>query len=159
MSTLPQEQIDDAHKLIQDGTVFLYEIVTTAGHLYFKADNSVTWQGNLYTGTAIKLDDVVQSVDGEKARPTLTLANPMGVFSALQTTGAFDNAVVYERRVLRTHLENDDNIFRQRQWKVRMVTAMNRLSISLQLRDTLDGPRFLLPGRQYTPPDFPSVSV
>lgn len=157
--SLPQEHIDDAHKLQGDGKVYLYEIQTTEGTLFLKANDTVTWQGTLWAGTAIQLDAVSQNSDGQKSRPTLTMANPGGVYSAMAHRLAFDNCKVIERAVLRTHIDSDVNIFQQRQWAGRLITGLNRISLTMQLRESLDGPRFLLPARMYTPPNFPSVTV
>lgn len=157
--SLPTEQIIDAHKMEADGLVHLYEIQTSQGTLYYKADNTVVWDGNTYSGIAIQIDGRSQNTDGQWSRPSLTIANPLGLHSAMAAQGAFDNAIVVEKRVMYEHILSNSAIFLQRKWKCRLVSSVNRISITLQLREYMDGPRFILPARQFVPPDFPSVTV
>lgn len=158
--SLPAEQIVDAHKLTNDGVVFLYKIQpVTGGVVYVKADDQVTWQGNTYEGTAIQLSETSRNSDGELSRPTLTIANPLAVYSALVAAGTLDNAVITEKRVLRAHILSNSNIFSVRTWRVRRCPELNKIRVVLELRDSLDGQQFLLPGRMFIPPEFPSVSL
>lgn len=158
--SLPQEQITDAHLLQNDGLVYLYTITPAGGGtVAVKANNTVMWQGTTYTGTAVQLSTLNQSSDGELSRPTLTFANPLGVYSALVGQGTLDNAVVTQQTVLLQHILSNSNICVQRRWKVRRPTEVSHLRIVLELRDYLDGQQFLLPGRMYTPPEFPSVTL
>jgi phage-related protein len=129
-------------------------------HVYFKSDNSVTWQGNYYTGTAVQISERSRDSDGKLSRPTLTIANPLAVYSPMVSQGYLDNATITERKVLYAHLLANSNIYTQRTWKVRRPTSCTHLQISLELRDSLDSQKFLLPARTYNPDDgFPSVSL
>lgn len=157
---LPQAQVVDAHLLHADGIVYLYELSpATGGTIYLKADDSVVWQGHDYTGTAVQIDERQRNTDGTLSRPKLTLANPLAVFSPLVANGALDNALLVEKRVLRAHIDADVGTFQSRSWRIRRVIALNRVNMSFELRDSLDGPKFLLPARQFMPPDFPTVRL
>ena len=157
---LPQAQIVDAHLLEADGIVFLYELTpSTGGTIYLKADDSVTWQGHSYTGTAIQIEERKRDTDGSLSRPKVTLANPLAAFSPLVAAGSLDNALLVEKRVLRAHIDANVNTFQARRWRIRRVLSLNRINMSFELRDTLDGPKFLMPGRQFMPPDFPTVRL
>lgn len=158
--TIPAEQLEDAHKLEGDGIVYLYEMTPRAGGIvYFKANNSVTWQGHSYTGTAVQIDGRSKTSDGTLTRPKLTLANPNAIYSSLVAAGSLDNATLVEKKVLYAHITGDNNIYSQCTWRVRRITSLNKFSVVLELRDTLDGQRFLLPARMYIPPYFPAVST
>lgn len=160
MSNLPASQLLDAQQLTGDGLVFLYTIApVTGGVIYVKADDTVIWQGHTYEGNAIQLSGITKNADGELSRPTLTISNPLGVYSALVAAKTLDNAVVTQKQVLRADLLANNNVFAQQTWKVRKVQQLNNILVALELRDSLDGQRFLLPARMYTPPDFPAVSL
>jgi len=69
--SIPSSHEVDAHQLPADGPVFLYHMTTLGGvHVYFKSDNSVTWQGNYYTGTAVQISERSRDSDGKLSRPT-----------------------------------------------------------------------------------------
>lgn len=160
--TVPASHEVDAHLLQADGFVFLYELTTLSDvTAYFKADNDVTWQGNYYSGTAVQISERSRDSDGKLSRPSLTIANPLAVYSPMVSNGDLDNATVIEKKVLYSHILANSNIYVQRTWRVRRPTSnIPRVSITLELRDSLDSQRFLLPARMYTPDaGFPSVSL
>lgn len=157
---LPQEQIDDAHKLQGDGIVYLYKIVPVSGSVIrLKADDGLNWNGAVWEGTAIQLDSSGQSTDGTLSRPKLTVANPLAAYSTLIAQGLLDNAMVVEYQVLRSHIDSDTIIYTQRTWIIRRPLQLNRTMVQFELRNLLDGQPFILPARAYIPPEFPSVSL
>lgn len=159
MST-PENHLVDAEKLEADAYVQLFEIELTDGtKLHLKVDNTVTWQGQQWEGTAIQLRGVGTSADDVKNRPTMSIMNPDGLFSMFVAQGKLTNAKVTRYRVLRSDLEQDKNIYRKQSWRVRRIGSLNRISIQLELRDQLDGQFFLCPGRMFYPPEFPTVTL
>ena len=160
MTSYPASHVEDSLKLIADGIVDLFQIqLVEGGTVYIKNNNTVTYLGNTYEGIAVKLSGVGNSSGDDKARPSLDVANPEGVFSALVGQGKLEGAVVVRIRVLYTHLINNTNINMQQSWTVNKVSSLNRSSISLELRNTLDGSYFKLPARVFAPPEFPMVSL
>lgn len=160
--TTPESHVSEAHKLTADGLVDLFEITlqTVPVVLRYKNENSVTWQGNLYEGIAIRLAGDRRSADEEEARPTLTMMNPIGIFNPYVRAGYFDLATVVRKRVLRQHLEADVNLYEQRMWFVsRPRELIANQGLTLEMRNMSEGPNFFLPVRQFIPPEFPSVTL
>lgn len=160
MTTYPQEHLQDSVSLEPDGIVDLfYVVLTEGGQLYLKANDTVTWQGNTYEGTMIKIDGVSQSSGDEISRPRLTVANPDGMFSALVSQNLLENAIVTRYRVLRKDIDADINQYRLQTWKVTRVSSLTRIQITLELREQLDGQFFVVPARMFMPPEYPFVSL
>jgi len=157
----PEEHIVDSKKLDADAYVDLFQITLNdkSTSVYLKDNNDVTWQGNLYEGTGIKIEGVATYSDDQTSRPTLSLYNPAGVYSSLVDKGLLDNATIVRTRVLKQHIDNDQPISRSQQWRVSRVASLRSNFISLELRDMLDGQFFLTPGRMFIPPEFPQVSL
>lgn len=158
--TTPIEHKDDAHQLTGDGRVELFEITPVSGGVIrLKANNDVTWQGNLWEGVGVFLSQVERNADDKTSRPKLTLANPDAVYSPIVQQGLLDNATVSRYTVLKSHIDSNTNIYEKNTWRARLVPSMNRRVITLELRDQTDGQFFKLPGRMFAPPDFPLVSL
>ena len=158
--TLPASHIADAQLLTADGKVDLYKITLVNGSfVYVKDNNDVTWQGNLYQGTFIKLTDNSQSSTGQLARPHLVFANPTGIYSSLVGQGQLDNATVVRYRVLYADVVANNNIFQQNTWKIRRIVSLDRNQVTCELRDTLDGQFFMIPYRTFSYPEFPTVNL
>lgn len=157
---VPQEHLDDAQKLQADGYVELFTMVLLDSAIVrFKANNTVTWQGNDYEGIPCALTNAGKASSEKNIRPKLVIANPLGVFSKPIQDGVVDGAIVTRTRILKEHLDADLNIFRNQSWAVRHVTARNQQRIELELRDQLDGQFFLVPGRMFIPPEFQQVTL
>jgi phage-related protein len=158
---VPESHVEDAQKLEADAYVDLFQITLSdkSTKIYLKADNDVTWQGDLYEGTGIQLTGVASYSDGETSRPKLTIYNPEGVYSYIVDQGLLDNANIVRIRVLKEHLDADQPIDRRQQWRVSRVANLRKNAIALELRDMLDGQFFLTPGRMFIPPEFPQVSL
>lgn len=159
--SIPQEHRDDAHKLIADGIVYLYELTfTDNSQLHLKNDEDAVWQGKEWEGFALNLTGVDQASDPEsRNRPKLTIYNPEGIFSSFIAKGVTDNALVTRYRVLREHLDADRPVYSKQSWRIRRVVSLNKRMATFELRDQLDGQFFLTPARMFTPPEFPLVSL
>lgn len=159
--TLPESHIEDSFKLEADGKVDLFQIHLAGSNskVYLKLDNTVTWQGKTYEGTGVKLEGVAKYSDDEVSRPKLTLFNPNGVYSYLVDQGLLDNALIVRYRLLKEHLDANQNIFMRQQWRVSRISSMKSFYIVLELRDLMDGQSFLTPGRMFLPPEFSKVSL
>ena len=159
--SLPQEQIEDVHKLKADSLVELFHIILSDGsHLYLKANNTVTWQGITWEGIGMKMGGVANSSDAsEAARPNLVIVNPMGVFSSFVAARKIDRAEVMRLRVLGQHITENRNLYSQQSWRVMRITSLTEQAITMELRGQLDGPNFVCPARCYLPPEFPTVTI
>jgi lambda family phage minor tail protein L len=151
---------EDRVKLEADGIVDLFKIeLRDGGTLRLKNNDTVTWQGASWEGIAIQLSGVHSSTDGELSRPTLTLANPQGVLSQYIINGHLEKSIVKRQRVLKQNLDLNLNIYEQQSWFISRVASINKLTVSFELRNPIDGPNFLSPYRMFLPPDFPAVSI
>lgn len=162
MPTLPQEHIDDAHKLIADGRVDLFALSPALGStVYFKPDNDATWQGVFYKGVPCQLVGETMTSEGWKP-PKLQIGQPdidISAFKALLFDGYVDGATVVRYRVLRDHLENDLDIKVTQTYRVKRVEGYGRTQIILQLATVSDTLGFMIPHRLYLAPDFPAVKL
>lgn len=166
---IPDEHIEDALTLTGGAYRNLFEFqLYPTGVLYLTPEATTTWQGNTYENWGMKLTGIARSSDDATSRPKLGLANftydaeqnPIrGVFSALHAEDSIEGATVIWRRVLKTHAEANTNIKQERRWKVSRITSETPNMIMLELRNTLDGPRFTIPARKYLPPEFPQVKM
>lgn len=158
---LPESHIEDSFKLEADGKVDLFQIHLAGSNakLYLKLNNSVTWQGNTYEGTGIKLEGVAKYSDDQVARPKLTLFNPNGVYNSFVDQGFLDNGLIIRYRILKEHLDANLNIFMRQQWRISRVANLKSYYIVLELRDLMDGQAFQCPGRMFIPPEFSKVSL
>lgn len=75
--------------------------------------NPIVWQGKSYQPLPIKMDGFDQNADGRLARPTMTIANPEGLFSKIvHTNKDFSNCKVTRKRTYARFL--DDANFQNR---------------------------------------------
>ncbi|BCJ91775.1 hypothetical protein IZ6_25100 [Terrihabitans soli] len=160
--TTPPSHIDEAYKLDAGALVDLFELrlrdQTTI--VRFKNNDTVTWQGVEWEGAACRLTGDKRSANEEESRPRLVLVNPAGVFNKPAREGKLERATVVRKRVLRSNLDADVNLFEQRMWYVARVPEwITNQTITLELRSMIDGPNFQLPVRMYTPPEFPTVTL
>ena len=161
----PLSQLQEAQKLTADALVDLFQI-TLAGAptttvAYFTPGQTVTWQGNTYDAMACKLSAKTRSSTEQKARPTLVVLNPLGVFTSPALAGYFEGSSLIHYRVLYQHLINDVAISSRTFWRVsRVFGIMSGQSISFELRAASDGPAFTIPARKYMPDaGFPFVTL
>lgn len=167
--SMPVEHIRDANSLEGDAFIYLYEIqLYPSGVMRLCADRTVTWLGQQYDLWGIRLTGVASSSDDETSRPKLSMANftydqdgePVrGVLSSLQAQNAIEGATVIRRKVMKYHLDNNINIKEEKRWKVSRIASENPDLVVLELRNTLDGPRFTIPARKFSPPTFKQVKL
>lgn len=165
----PIEHVRDAQRLDSDAPVHLYEIqFYPSGVMYVSPDQAVTWQGNDYELWGMRLTGVASSSDEETSRPKLALANftytaegeaVRGVFSALHAQQSLEGSIIIRRRVLKANLEANLNIKEEKRWRVSRIASETPNVITLELRNTLDGPRFTMPARKFLPPEFAQVTL
>jgi len=134
----PQTHLAESQKLEADALVDLFEIYIKNSSVVIrvKADNTVTWRGNTYEGVALKLSGDTRTADAEEARPSLRIFNPEGIFNTFVFDGTLDMATVIRKRVLRTHLESNVNIFQQRMWYIHRITeVVTNSHLTVELRN------------------------
>lgn len=163
------EQRVDSQKLQADAKIDLFEIqLYPSGSLYVCRDFTTTWQGHTYQFWGVDLTGVGSSSDDSTSRPKFSVANysydsegePInGVFSALNAQNMLEGGTVIRRRVLKAHLDTNTNIKEEVRFKISKISSLRRDIITLELRNTLDGPRFTIPARKFLPPDFPQVKM
>lgn len=158
--SIPQSHLSDAQKLEAEGKVDLFEIYFVPnGQLYLKNNGTVTWQNRVYEHLPVGLSGVGDNSDEEESKPQMIVANPDGLFSPFVVTGALDRATVVRKRLLRSHLEANQNIFSQRSWYVNRIAELTHTRITLELTNLSEGPNFMVPARMFIPPLFPVVSL
>jgi phage-related protein len=162
MTSIPREHVIDAHKLVTDAEVDLFQLTPLdgSGTIYFKADNNVTWQGNNYEGLPLSFTGFKKSSEGGTLAPKLTIGDgsaDLSPFKPLVYDGYLDGATVVHIHLLLDNLINNRNIREQRIYRVKRVPGYSRLSIELQLATSSDALGFTIPHRQYHPPAFPAV--
>lgn len=165
-SSIPEEHLEDAQKLLADGIVQLYEIkLSNNTYLHLKSDNSVSWNGYDWQGIPILFEGYSSAQGDTYSRPTLSIANPDGVFSTsvLPTDGysygLLDRAVVNRYIVLYDDLVNNRPIYQKKTWIIWFIKTINKNIIQVELRNPMDGVNFDVPARMYIPPEFPFVSL
>ena len=158
--TLPASHIEENFKLEADAYVDLYKVILRSGSsIYLKDNDDTTWQGNTYEGIAIRLKGVSQHADEEVSRPTLTIANPDGVWNAAIRSGNLTKATLIQYRLLRAHLDADTNIYQMRTWMLwRPVSSDNEVAV-FELRTQTDGQNAITHARMFIPPEFPLVNI
>ncbi len=166
---LPIEHVRDSIQLESDAYVNLFEFqFYPSGSMFISPDNTVTWQGNTYDVWGMNLTGVSRNSDDETSRPKLSLANftydddgePVkGVFSAIHAAKALEGATLIRRRVLRYNVDNNLNIKEEMRWRISRIASETPNVLTLELRNTLDGPRFTIPARKFNPPEFSQVKL
>jgi len=160
--TAPASHITESHKLTLDALVDLFEVQLAALPVIwrFKDDGEATWQGNTYEHWPCQFTGDERTADAKEARPKLRIVNPEGVFNSFVMGGNVERATVIRRRLLRRHLASNSNIYEQRIWYVSRIPEMiSGQAVTLELRNMSEGPRFMIPVRQFIPPEFPFVTV
>jgi phage-related protein len=158
----PSSHISESLKLEPDGIVFLYEIRmrNNGGIVRLKDSETRTWQGLLWESCPIQITGDDQTAEGSDTRPKLTVVNPYGLFTPFVMNGVLEYAIVIRKAVLHSNLIADVNIYEQRMWRVRRVVQLiGGQSITVELMNMSEGPAFMIPVRQFIPPDFPTVTL
>ena len=157
---LPQEHIIENEKLIADGYVDLFEIkLKDNTYLWFKNNNTVNWQGRTWQGLPLNFEGYSSSSTDSLSRPNFSVANMDGAYSKYICNGLLNRAILTRYRVLYQNILDDVNVFQSQTWIVWNTPSFNNKFITFELRTTLDGPNFVVPARQYMPPEFPCVRL
>lgn len=86
--------------------------------------NPIVWQGKSYQPLPIKMEGFEQKSDGRLPRPTMTVANPEGIFSKIiHSNQDFANCKVTRRRTYARFL--DDENFQNRNNPDETTTGLN----------------------------------
>lgn len=158
--TAPATHITNAQKLTPEGEGELFEITFPAGGtLYLKKGATVTWQGQEYTGAGIVIEGEGKKGTGERVRPTLKFNNPYAAFSKAVSDGLVDNSIVVRKKVLKSNLEGDNNIFESHTWYIARCSYLDDEAAVFELRNLSDRQRIAFPPRQFIPPEFTYVSL
>lgn len=162
MAAIPSTHISDAHKLIADAKIDLYELTPSigSGTLRFKNDSNERWLGNDYTGLPVKLSGETFTSQGSAPQPSLQIGD-MGVnlspFKPLIFNGGMDNARIVRYRVLLDDLINNRNIKEVSVYRVKRIESYSVSQITVSLAVFSPSGPSSLPFRQFVPPDFPFV--
>ncbi len=157
-TSIPEEHLEDAQKLLADGIVQLYEIKLSDGtYLHLKSDNSVEWNGYQWTGIPVLFEGYSSAQGDSYSRPTLSIANPDGAFSTFIRDGLLDRAIINRYIVLYDDIINDRPIYQKKTWIMWFIKTLNKNIIQVELRNPMDGVNFDVPARMYIPPEFPFV--
>lgn len=160
----PASHVEEAQKLTADALVDLFELTLVGTPsptvVRFRDGPQVTWQANVYESMAVRLTGYEINADGGKSRPTLTIANPAGIFNSFVFAGYIDGAQVIRRRVLLQHLEANVNLSDPIFWYVaRVKELIAGQGVTMELRSLSDGADLLIPARKFMPPEFPFVTL
>ena len=157
---IPESHKIENEKLVADGCVDLFQVVLKNNtNLYLKNNNTVNWQGKSWQGIPLSFEGYSSSSTEELSRPSLSIANPNGAFSTYIRDGLLNRAVLYRYRVLYKDILEDNNVYQKQTWIVWSTPSLTNKYIQFELRTTLDGPNFVVPARQYLPPEFPCVKL
>lgn len=157
------DHIREAMSLSPDPYLDLFELslpaVSEGTKVYLSPRGRVVWAGKTFEGISCELTGANSNTTGEAVRPKFQVLNLAGLFSLYVAQRKLDNATLRRYRVLSQHLLNDQDVSLQYYWKVGKILNLTRSSVTLELRAFFDGPKFLLPIRQYFPPDFTHVDL
>lgn len=163
MTTIPAEQIADAHKLTADAQVDLFKLTAVGGaSIYFKSDNDVTWQGNTYYGLPLQFTGENTSAQTGSPQPRLTVGQEginLSFFKPMIFDKTIDGATVTRSTILLDDLVNNRLVRTLRYYRVRRIESYSRSVINLSLATLSDSLGFTLPFRSFVPPAFPAVTT
>lgn len=160
LAVVPNSHIVQALQLNADGYVYLFKItLNSGGTIYLVADQTVTWNGEIWQGVAIKQSGVGSYGDDQVSRPKLQVQNIDGAFTVFVSEGAFDLATVTRYRVLYQDILENNPVYLSQMWQVSRIASVTKTAIGLELQDMTDIPHFLIPARTFSPPDFPVVTI
>lgn len=153
---------EESLKLTADGLASLYTLTFKDNSTVIRFCNTetITWRGDEYEGIACQLTGESYAASEEENRPKLSVLNPAGVFNQPAMDGFLEMAILVRKRVLRSHLEGNVNLFQQRMWYVsRVLDVIADQALTLELRNMTEGPNHQIPARMFIPPEFPTVSL
>jgi phage-related protein len=164
VTPIPQEHIQDAHKLTADGRLDLFALTpaTGGGTLHFKADNDLTWRGELYHGLPLIFSSNGTTAEKPSDMPKLIIGEEntdLSLFKPLINDGHLEGCIILRYHVLLQNALDDSSLYELYTYRCKRVEGYNRASVSMQLASLSDSLNFALPVRQYLPPEFPTVQI
>lgn len=160
IADIPAEYKAEAYKLDATGLVELFQMTLLNGNsLYFTGYKSLNWQGKTWTSFPCSISDVGVQTSGENNRPKLTVANPDGIFSTYVVSDLLNNATVVRFRVSPSDIDGNVNRFLKNTWRISKVMSLNKNMVIFELRSSLDGQNFKMPGNCFFPPEYPHVTL
>jgi hypothetical protein len=160
LNAFPASQVAEMVKLVADAYVDFYSITLySGGVIYLKDGQEQVWNGNVWSGTALKMSGVGTYGDDQISRPKFQTLNPDAIFSPFVSDGLVDKALVTRFRVLHQDVIANNPYYVSQQWVVSRVALCTRTSLTLELRTLMDAPNFTIPLNTFSPPIFPSVTI
>ncbi len=163
MAAPPINHVQDAQKLIADAKISLFQLYPlSGGTVYFKADNPVTWLGQLYEGLPCEVTGEKYSADVSTPTPRLAIGQEnmdLLPFKGLIHDGYLDGAKIVRHKVLLDDLLANNNVKETTEFRVKRVENYNRSQIILVLTTYSGATGQTFPHRQYLPPAFPWVRL
>lgn len=160
IADIPPEYKAEAYKLDATGLVELFQMTLLDGSsLRFTGYTSLDWQDKLWTSFPCSISEVSVQTSGENNRPKLTVANPDGIFSSYIVSDLLNNATVVRFRVSPEDIAGDVNRFLKNTWRISKVMSLNKNMVVFELRSSLDGQNFKMPGNCFFPPEYPHVTL
>jgi phage-related protein len=163
MTTLPQSHIEDAHKLIADGKVSLWQIMpVSGGTIFLKGDETFTYLGNKYEGIPIQISGERMSADTSTPTPRLSIGQEnmdLLPFKGMVNDGYLEGARIVRHKVLMSDLIGQVNAKQTDYFRVKRVENYTRTKINMLLSSASGASNQTYPFRQYTPPAFPWVDL
>lgn len=163
MTAIPYNQIVDAHSLIADGEVFLYEISpVSGGTLYLKSGPEYTYLNRKYESIPITITGERFSADTSTPTPRMTIGQEqvnLLPFKGLIHEGYLEAARIVRHKVLLDDMLSQTNAKKTSYFRVKRVEDYTSTKISLLLSTLSGASNQSYPFRQYTPPAFPWVDL
>jgi phage-related protein len=162
MAAIPQSHIIDAHKMVGDAVIDLFELSPSigSGTIRFKNDGDETWRGNVFFGMPLQLEGESFNAQGTSPQPSLSIGNldvDLSAFKPLIWSGGLDNARIVRYKVLLDDLLNNRDIKQTTVYRVKRIDGYSSSQIKLSLAVFSPTGPSTLPFRAYVPPAFPYV--
>lgn len=163
VTTVPYNQVVDAHKLDADGMISLFKIEPVAGGIvHVKSGVEFTYLGTTYEGLPVQLSGEKWAADSSTPTPRFVIGQEdldLLPFKGLMSDGYLDGAKITRYQVLLDDMVNQVNSKRTTVFRVKRVENYSRTKIVLALSTFSGAVGQTYPFRQYTPPDFPWVEI
>jgi len=163
MVAVPVSHVENAHKLIADAELSLFQLYpVSGGTIYFKPDNAVEWLGNVYEGIPCEITGEKQSADTSTPTPRMTIGQEnldLLPFKGLIHDGMLDGAKLVRYTVLLDDVLNNINSKKTSTFRIKRIENYSRTKISLVLATYSGATHQTIPHRQYLPPHFPWVKL
>lgn len=159
---LPVSHVHDAYQLESRGyrEFFKLEFADAAGSImYISPKDQVDWLGQTWQFLGCNLTGVGKNSNGEQARPKFTIVNPQGLFSLWVEKGVVEGSLLTKYKVFLPDFESGVAAYEKNTWTISKIVSLDKNLIVTELRSLIDGQNYMLPARQFYPPDFPHVSL